>query len=147
MNSKFLLLRLTLWSVCVVNLFLGVVAFLSQRTILEVIHALYRVPLNSLEEHTIYIVKMLGCLLIAIGVMAGIAARKPAENRTVILGNAIWLSLRGIQRITYVERFHRDWGISYGFLWTQVAIVFLIAVLLLWLMPRGSMNSADAAAT
>ena len=144
MNCRSTLLRFTLCSVCVVNLFLGVVAFMSKQTILDVIHLMYQVPLNSLEEHTIYIVRMLGCYLIAIAVMPGIAARNPAENRAIIVGNAIWLVLRGIQRITYVERFHRDWGISYGFLWAGVAVVFLIAILLLSLIPMRSKATAAA---
>jgi len=136
MNWKISVMRILLALVCLVNLFLGIAAFMSKEMILDIIRIVYRVPLPGLEEHTIYIIKMMGCFLIAIAVMAGLAIRHPLQNRIIILGNAIWLILRGIQRITYVERFHVDWNIPYSTLWGQIAFVFLFAILLLWFMPR-----------
>lgn len=136
MKGKIAVLRVLLALVCIVNLFLGIVAFTSKDAVLQVIHAVYRVPLANLEEHTLYIIKMLGCFLIAIAVMTGLAIRDPARNRVVVLGNAVWLALRALQRICYVSRFHQDWDISYAILWGQIVIVLLFAALLLWLMPR-----------
>ena len=112
MNRNNLVIRVLLALVCLVNLFLGIMAFTSKDMILDVIRIIYRVPLSDLAEHTVYIIKMLGCFLIAIALMAGLAIRDPMKNRLIIIGNATWLILRGIQRITYVERFHADWSIQ-----------------------------------
>lgn len=136
MDWKDIVIRVLLALVCLVNLFLGIAAFASEEFILEVIRVVYRVPLPDLEEHTIYIIKMLGCFLIAIAVMAGLAIRNPMQNRIIIFGNALWLILRGIQRMTYIERFHADWDIPYTVLWGQIVFVFLFAILLLLFMPR-----------
>jgi len=122
--------------VCLVNLGLGFAAFASKEAILQVIQVVYRVPLEDLAEHTLYIIKMLGCFLVAIAIMAGLAIRDPARNRVIVLGNAVWLTLRGLQRISYVERFHQDWNIPYSVLWGQIVFVFLYAALLFWLMPK-----------
>ena len=136
MNRNNSVIRILLALVCIVNLFLGIMAFTSKDMILEAVRIIYRVPLSDLAEHTVYIIKMMGCFLIAIALMAGLAIRDPVKNRIIIIGNATWLILRGIQRITYVERFHADWGIPYAMLWGQIAFVFLFAFLLIWFMPR-----------
>jgi hypothetical protein len=136
MNRNNLVMRVLLALVCLVNLFLGIMAFTSKDMILDVIRIIYRVPLSDLAEHTVYIIKMLGCFLIAIALMAGLAIRDPMKNRLIIIGNATWLILRGIQRITYVERFHADWSIPYPMLWGQIVFVFLFAFMLIWFMPR-----------
>ena len=131
-------LKVLLVMICVVNLTLGVLAFTSKPLILKAIDTIYGVQLTEIAEHTNYIIKMLGCFLIAISVMAGLAARDPLQNKIVIYGNSIWLALRGIQRITYVERFHQDWGIPYVNLWGQVIIVFAYAIALYLLIPKKS---------
>lgn len=136
MKQRDAMLKIVLALVCIVNLSLGIIAFTSQPLLLKAINIIYGVQLPSFEEHVVYIVKMLGCFLIAISVMTGLAIRNPYENRIVIYGNIIWLTLRGIQRITYVERFHRDWGIPYVNLWGQVIFVFLFALVLFLLMPK-----------
>jgi hypothetical protein len=143
MKWKLLALRCVLASVFIMNLGLGITAFSSKDAILKVIHTVYRVPLPDLEEHTVYIIKMLGCVLIAIAVMAGLAIRNPAANRNIVLGNAIWLALRGVQRITYVERFHQDWHIPYAVLWGQVVLVFLVAASLVLLLPKKQATPAS----
>jgi hypothetical protein len=136
MNWKMQALRFLLALVCIVNLGLGAAAFTSESTILKVIQTVYRVPLTDLDGTTLYVIKMVGCYIIAIAVMSGWAIRNPVQNRIIVLGNVIWLMLRGIQRLTYVERFHRDWGIPYSQLWGQIVLVFLLAALLFWLMPK-----------
>ncbi len=136
MKGKIPVLRVLLLLVCIVNLYLGVAAYTSRELTLKTINIVYGVPLTELAEHTWYIVKMAGCYVIAIAVMAGLAAFRPQENRIIILGNAIWLILRGLQRIVYVERFHTDWQVPYAQLWGQIVFVFLFAALLLLLMPR-----------
>ena len=131
-------LKVLLIMICVVNLTLGVLAFISKPLILKAIDMIYSVQLTDIAEHTHYIIKMMGCFLIAISVMAGLAARDPLNNKIVIYGNSIWLALRGIQRITYVERFHQDWGIPYANLWFQVVLVFAYAIALYLLIPKKS---------
>jgi hypothetical protein len=129
-------LRVLLALVFIVNLGLGVMAFSSEPMTLKVINTIYGIHLEGLEEHTRYIIKMLGCFLISISLMSVMAIRDPIKNKVVVYGNAIWLALRGIQRVTYVERFHQDWGIPYSSLWSQVIFVFAFALALLLLMPR-----------
>ena len=129
-------LKVLLFMIFIVNLTLGVLAFTSKPLIIKAVDLIYGVELSEIAEHTQYIIKMMGCFLIAISVMAGLAARDPLQNKIVIYGNSIWLALRGIQRVMYVERFHQDWGIPYLNLWGQVIIVFTYAIALYLLIPR-----------
>lgn len=138
MNWRSISLKLVLASACIFNLVLGVIAYTSAPLVLKVADVLYGAQLNALEEHTIYILKILGCFLIAMAVMTAFAIKDPIKNKVVVYGNIIWLVMRGIQRVMYVEAFHQDWGIPYAKLWTQAVFVFLVAIALFLLLPKES---------
>lgn len=136
MSWRVPVLRVMLFFIFIINLFLGIMALSSQSLVLKAAEMVYGVKLAGLEPHTLYIVKMMGCFIIAIAIMAGLAVKDPINNKIVIYGNSIWLILRSLQRFFYIEQFHKDWGISYGALWGQAIFVLLVGVSLFLLIPK-----------
>lgn len=135
MEWKVMVLRLILAVTFVVNIFLGVAALSSESLVLKVAEMIYGVKLAGLEQHTLYIIKMMGCFIIALAVMAGLAVKDPLHNKAIVYGTGLWLVLRGLQRAMYVGQFHQDWGISYGVLWGQVVFVLFVGITLFVLVP------------
>jgi len=131
-------LKLLLLIFCIVNVILGVVAFSSNEAlILKTASLVYGIKLSALEPHTLYTVRMLGCFVLAIGVMSGFAAKDPIKNKAVIYGNIVWLVMRSIQRVIELKPAHDAFGTSYPMLWLGTIFVFSVAVVLYVLMPKG----------
>ena len=133
---KFKVLSLLLIFVVLVNLGLAFLTFFYRPEFLNVINYLYGTDLGALEAHTVYIVKMMGCFLFAVSFMSFFALKDPVKYYPIVYANGIWLLLRGIQRINYVEAFHNDWGLSYTRLWTSAVFVIVYALLLFFLANR-----------
>ena len=79
---------------------------------------------------------MMGCFLFAVSFMSIFALINPAKYYPIIYANALWLLLRGVQRISYIEAFHNDWGLSYTRLWTSAIFVIVYAILLFFFTYR-----------
>ena len=117
-------------------------AFFFKPEFINVINFLYGTSLGELAGHTVYIIKMMGCFLFAIALMSIYALKNPLQFYPIIYANALWLLLRGIQRINYIEAFHVDWGISYPRLWCSAIFVIMYAITLFILAKRISNNKA-----
>jgi hypothetical protein len=131
-------LKLLLWSFCVMNVALGLIAFSANvPLILKVADLVYGIKLTSLEPHTVYTVRMLGCFILAIGVMSGFAAKDPVKNKAVIYGNIVWLVMRDIQRIIELKPHHDAFGTPYPVIWMGIIFVFIVAGTLYALLPKG----------
>ncbi|PIP20784.1 MAG: hypothetical protein COX40_02860 [Candidatus Omnitrophica bacterium CG23_combo_of_CG06-09_8_20_14_all_40_11] len=138
MNRRIGALKLLLAIFCVVNVLLGIVAFSSNvPLILKIADLVYGIKLTALEPHTLYTVRMLGCFLLAIGVMSGFAAKDPVKNKAVVYGNIVWLIMRDIQRIIELKPHHDAFGTPYPVIWLGIIFVFLVAGTLFMLLPKG----------
>jgi hypothetical protein len=136
-KQKESLLKFLLAAFCVVNVMTGIIAFSSDtRSILFVGEMIYGVKLPALETHTLYAIRMMGCLLLGVAVMCGIAVKKPARNKAVIYGLIVWLVMRAIQRVLDIEPFHQAFGTSYIALWWSIIFVSATAAAFFLLMPK-----------
>lgn len=142
MNGKEGALKFLLAAFCVVNLVIGVIAFSSNaRLILLVGDLVYGIKLFALEPHTLYAVRMMGCLLLAVAVMCGFAAKNPVRNKTVIYGLIVWLVMRVVHRVIDIEPSHQAFGIPYVKLWFSIIFVALVALTFFLLLPKNEANS------
>lgn len=142
MNGREAVLKFLLAAFCVVNLVTGIIAFSSNsRLILLVGNLVYGVKLTALETHTLYAIRMMGCLLLGIAVMCGLAAKNPARNKTVIYGLIVWLIMRVVQRVIDIEPFHQAFGASYFKLWFSIVFVSIVAVIFFLLLPKNDTNN------
>ena len=130
---KFKFLRLLLFFIILVNLGLAFLTFFYRPEFIKIINSLYGTNLGILEAHTIYIIKMMGCFLFAVSFMSFFALKNPVKYYPIVYANGLWLLLRGIQRINYIEAFHNDWGLSYTRLWFSAVFVIVYAILLFFL--------------
>ena len=133
---KFKTLRFLLFFVVLVNLALAFLTFFFKPEFVNIINFLYGTSLEQLAEHTIYIIKMMGCFLFAVSFMTIFALINPAKYYPIIYANALWLILRGVQRISYIEAFHNDWNLSYTRLWISAIFVIVYALLLFFFTYR-----------
>lgn len=141
MNGKGKALKFLLAAFCVVNIATGIIAFSSNAgLILLVGDFVYGVKLSALEAHTLYVIRMMGCLLLGAGVMCGFAAKNPARNKTVIYGLIVWLIMRVVQRLIDIEPFHQAFGTPYLKLWFSILFVSLVAVAFFLLLPKNDEN-------
>lgn len=62
----------------------------------------------------LYIVKPIGAFMIALGLMAGAAARDPLAHRSVVYGFVALFIIRGLQRIVFQEEIANAVGIASG---------------------------------
>ena len=131
-------LKLFLWTFCVMNVALGFIAFSGNvPLILKVADLVYGIKLDTLEPHTLYVIRMLGCFILAVGVMSGLAAKDPVKNKAVIYGNIVWLLMRDLQRVIEIKSHHDAFGASYPVIWLGIVFVFLVAFILFILVPKG----------
>jgi hypothetical protein len=137
MNWRISALKFLLVIFCVLNVALGIIAFSSNvPLILKIADMVYGIKLTGLESHTVYAVRMLGCFILAIGVMSGFAAKDPVKNKAVVYGNIVWLIMRDVQRIIEIKPHHDAFGTPYPVIWIGIIFVFLVAATLFLLLPK-----------
>jgi hypothetical protein len=95
---------------------------------------LYGAQVDWNHPQFVYILKPLGAFMIALGIMAGIAARNPLRNRAIIYGFAILFIIRGLQRIVFLEEIQAAFGIGGSRHLSTMVFMFLSAALLLALL-------------
>ena len=135
MNKK-TLLRGMLASVCVVNLALGIICFASGPLAVRTGALLYGAALTEATPQTYYILRMMGCYLIAIGFMAFFAYKDPVKYKAIVLGNVLWLLLRALQRFIFAAEIHQAFQVSYARIWMNGLFVFIVAAILFFLRPK-----------
>ena len=134
MNKSFLL-RIMLALVCVVNLSLGIICFSSGPLAVKTGGMLYGATLTGATPQTYYILRMMGCYLIAIGFMAFFAYKDPVKYKVIILGNVLWLVLRALQRFIFAAEIHQAFRVPYPRIWMNGLFVLAVALILFFLRP------------
>jgi hypothetical protein len=92
-----------------------------------------------------YIVKPLGAFMLALGIMAGIAARDPLANRPIVYGFAVLFALRAVQRIVFSGEIESAFGVAFGRGLAMAAAFTVMAVLLVWLARKPAAGAASPA--
>ena len=142
MSSKEGALKFLLAAFCLVNIVTGIIAFSSNSSLILLVGDLvYGVKLSALETHTLYVIRMMGCLLLGVGLMCGLAAINPARNKTVIYGIIVWLIMRVVQRFIDIGPFHQAFGTSYFKLWFSIIFVSTVAVVFFLLLPKDNSSN------
>lgn len=130
MNPKFWL-GIFLWFICAFHVIVGVGVNVSD-AFPQVMASYYGAEINWTPEFS-YIVKPIGAFMLALGVMAGLAARKPLEHATVVYGFVVLFALRGLQRLIFQGEIEtalniaasRNVGNAVAFLLMSAALLFL----------------------
>jgi hypothetical protein len=134
--KKVAILKLLLWSVCVINGILALIGFTSGTMSLQVAKIMYGTTLTSLTGQADYLIKMMSCYLLGISFIAAFAAMDPKKYKIVVYGNAIWLAARALQRFIFAASIHNNFDISYTRIYSNGIFVAAIALLLILLVPR-----------
>ncbi|MFC1695251.1 hypothetical protein ACFL1C_03895 [Pseudomonadota bacterium] len=102
MKSKLhLALQILLWGICAFNVFIGIGLNISP-DFPQLVAGYYGAEV-SWTPAFLYIIKPLGAFMIAIGILAGVAARHPLEHSAIIYGVAVLFLLRGLQRLVFQD--------------------------------------------
>lgn len=102
MNARSLLvLQILLWMVCAFHVAIGAGLNVSP-AFPQFMAGQYGAEVNFTPA-LLYLLKPLGAFMLAVGFMAGVAARNPLGNRAIIYGLVLLFTLRGLQRIVFQE--------------------------------------------
>jgi hypothetical protein len=91
-----------------------------------------------------YILKPLGAFMLALGLMAGIAARDPAGNKAIVYGFALLFVLRALQRVVFHGEIESAFAITMGRDLAMAALFAVMAAALVWLARRPGSGAAAA---
>jgi hypothetical protein len=102
---------------------------------------LYNAQVDWSDGQFAYIMKPLGAFMIALGIMAAFAARDPLGNRAIIIGFACLFTMRGLQRLLFMNEIESVFAIpaSKGML-QMVVMLSMAAGLMLLLRAATSGN-------
>ena len=99
--------------------------------------SLYNAQVDWSDGQFAYIMKPLGAFMIALGVMAAMAARDPLGNRPIIIGFAVLFTMRGLQRLLFMDEIERVFAIPSSRSLVQMVVMLAFAVTL-WLLLRAA---------
>ena len=100
--------------------------------------SLYGATVDWTDAQFAYIVKPLGAFMIGLGVMAGLASRDPLRHSAVVLGFALLFTLRGLQRVFFLDEIQRVFSIGAGRSLVQMTVMLVLAAGLLLLLRAAS---------
>ena len=100
--------------------------------------SLYNAQVDWSDGQFAYIMKPLGAFMIALGVMAAMAARNPLGNRAIIIGFAILFTMRGLQRLLYMQEIERVFAIPSSRSLIQMVVMLTLALGLVLLLREAS---------
>src|SRR4026207_1287125 len=103
MNSNVAWLSRFLWIVCAFHVLVGLSLNVDIGLREWVGSSLYNAQVDWSDDQVAYIMKPLGAFMIALGVMAAMAARDPLGNRPIIIGFAVLFTMRGLQRLLFMD--------------------------------------------
>jgi len=102
---------------------------------------LYNAQVDWTDAQFVYILKPLGAFMIALGIMAAIAARDPLRNRGLVLAFAVLFTLRGLQRVLFLDEIRQAFAIDTGRSLGQMAVMLALALSLVLLLRAASSGS------
>src|SRR5919108_963466 len=103
MNSNVAWLSRCLWIVCAFHVLIGLSLNVDLGFKEWVGGTLYSAQVDWSDGQFAYILKPLGAFMIALGVMAAMAARDPLGHRSIIIGFAVLFTMRGLQRLVFMN--------------------------------------------
>jgi len=105
--------------------------------------SLYNAQVDWSDGQFAYIMKPLGAFMIALGVMAAMAARDPLGNRPIIIGFAVLFTMRGLQRLLFMDEIERVFAIPSSRSLMQMVVMLSLAVVLVVLLRAASAGSSS----
>ena len=131
-------LSLFLWFVCAFHVLVGLSLNVDLGLREWVGGTLYNAQVDWSDGQFVYILKPLGAFMVALGIMAAIAARDPLRNRSIIVGFAVLFTLRGLQRLLFMDEIQRVFSIAPSRSLLQMAVMWALAIALLLLLRAAS---------
>ena len=104
---------------------------------------LYNAQVDWSDGQFAYIMKPLGAFMIALGVMAAMAARDPLGNRPIIIGFAVLFTMRGLQRLLFMNEIESVFAIPSSRSMVQMVVMLSLAVALVLLLRAASAGSGS----
>ena len=138
MNSNVTRLSWFLWVVCAFHILVGLSLNLDLGLREWVGSSLYNATVDWSDGQFAYIMKPLGAFMIALGVMAAMAARNPLGNRSIIIGFAILFTMRGLQRLLYMNEIESVFAIPASRSLVQMVVMLALALGLVLLLRAAS---------
>ena len=100
--------------------------------------SLYNAQVDWSDGQFAYIMKPLGAFMIALGVMAAMAARDPLGNRAIIIGFVVLFTMRGLQRLLFMNEIESVFAIPSSRSLVQMVVMLSLALGLLLLLRAAS---------
>jgi len=105
--------------------------------------SLYNAQVDWSDGQFAYIMKPLGAFMIALGVMAALAARDPLGNRPIIIGFAVLFTMRGLQRLLFMNEIERVFAIPTSKSLLQMVVMLSLALALMLLLRAASTGTVS----
>jgi len=132
-----------LWIVCAFHVLVGLSLNVDLGLREWVGSSLYNAQVDWSDGQFAYIMKPLGAFMIALGVMAAMAARDPLGNRPIIIGFAVLFTMRGLQRLLFMDEIERVFAIPSSRSLVQMVVMLSLAVVLVVLLRAASAGSSS----
>ncbi|MBT8090765.1 MAG: hypothetical protein KJO01_11215, partial [Gammaproteobacteria bacterium] len=136
-------LQAFLWFICAFHVIVGLGLNISP-AFPQVMAGYYGAQVNWTPE-LLYLVKPIGAFMLALGVMAGAAARNPLGHRSIVYGFVVLFTLRGLQRLIAQDEIATALSIESGRNIGNAVFFLLMAAVLFWLFRAASKSAGSAA--
>jgi len=132
-----------LWIVCAFHVLVGLSLNVDLGLKEWVGGTLYNAQVDWSDGQFAYIMKPLGAFMIALGVMAAMAARDPLGNRPIILGFAVLFTMRGLQRLLFMNEIESVFAIPSSRSLFQMVVMLSLALALVLLLRAASAGGSS----
>ena len=132
-----------LWMVCAFHVLVGLSLNVDLGLKEWVGSSLYNAQVDWSDGQFAYIMKPLGAFMIALGVMAALAARDPLGNRPIIIGFAVLFTMRGLQRLLFMNEIESVFAIPSSRSMVQMVVMLSLALALVLLLRAASGGSSS----
>ena len=132
-----------LWIVCAFHVLVGLSLNVDLGLKEWVGSTLYNAQVDWSDGQFAYIMKPLGAFMIALGVMAAMAARDPLGNRPIIIGFAVLFTMRGLQRLLFMNEIESVFAIPSSRSLLQMVVMLSLALALVLLLRAASAGSSS----
>ena len=124
-----------MWFVAAYHLFVGLSLNLSP-AFTHLIARAYGATTVDWTPQLVYLAKILGAFMVALGILAALAAREPLRHPIVPLGFVILFALRALQRLIFLREIQAAFGQAPARLVTQFVVMAGLAVALFLVQRR-----------
>lgn len=133
-------LRAFLWFICAFHVIVGLGLNVSS-AFPQFMADYYGAQVNWTPE-LLYLVKPIGAFMLALGVMAGAAARDPMAHRSIVYGFVVLFVMRGLQRLVFQGEIASAMSIESGRNIGNAVFFLLMAAALFWLFRAAGKSAA-----